>query len=321
MAQNEENKRRMERIPLDLPTTVTIVDKEGENGVLELQTGNVCAGGVFVRTDQTLPTGTLVRIDLLLPLHDPDKIQGTMIRVAGEVIRVENMGMAVRFEDHYHLLSAELPQDSLVHVIGPNRLHCELLTRFLQQDAGLECRWTLHPETAETNGRPFSQKHLFLLDCLGTDTEQLHQDSQFREMLKHPRIFTALINADRKSHSENEIIAKGFRGIFWQDDPPQRFLEGIIAILKGELWFSREVLSRCLKDKIYLGSPCPENNCGLTLREREILQAIREGKRNQEIADALCISPHTVKTHTRNIFRKINVCNRLQAILWAAKYL
>lgn len=60
---------------------------------------------------------------------------------------------------------------------------------------------------------------------------------------------------------------------------------------------------------------------GLTRREREILDLISSGFSNQQIADELFISPHTVKTHLHNIFKKINVKRRLQAALWAAENL
>ncbi len=59
----------------------------------------------------------------------------------------------------------------------------------------------------------------------------------------------------------------------------------------------------------------------LTSRQTEILALVSVGATNDEIADKLYLSPHTVKTHLYNIFKKINVPNRLQAALWAAKNL
>ena len=64
-----------------------------------------------------------------------------------------------------------------------------------------------------------------------------------------------------------------------------------------------------------------KNNADLTLREIGVLTMVAAGSKNAVIADKLCISPHTVKTHIYNIFKKIDVPNRLQASLWAAKNL
>jgi len=59
----------------------------------------------------------------------------------------------------------------------------------------------------------------------------------------------------------------------------------------------------------------------LTPREIEILSLVAIGAKNEEIAEKLFISSNTVKTHIYNIFKKIDVPNRLQAALWAAKNL
>ncbi|MFO7970447.1 MAG: helix-turn-helix transcriptional regulator [Desulfobacterales bacterium] len=59
----------------------------------------------------------------------------------------------------------------------------------------------------------------------------------------------------------------------------------------------------------------------LSQRQIEILALVTVGAKNDEIADRLCISLHTVKTHLYRIFKKINVPNRVQAALWAAQNL
>ena len=53
---------------------------------------------------------------------------------------------------------------------------------------------------------------------------------------------------------------------------------------------------------------------GLSKRELEVLQLMSEGLSNQEIADRLFVSGNTIKTHSRNLFEKLDVVRRTQAI-------
>lgn len=62
-----------------------------------------------------------------------------------------------------------------------------------------------------------------------------------------------------------------------------------------------------------------ENNFGLSPREYEVLQLIAKGHSYQEIADQLFLSITTVKTHASNIFSKMNVRRRTQAVMVAQK--
>jgi len=57
----------------------------------------------------------------------------------------------------------------------------------------------------------------------------------------------------------------------------------------------------------------------LTDREIEVLKLVAEGKFNKEIAAQLHISERTVKNHISNIFKKIDVCDRTQAAVFAIK--
>ena len=65
-----------------------------------------------------------------------------------------------------------------------------------------------------------------------------------------------------------------------------------------------------------VGQPLSEP---LSPREREVLQLLGQGLSNAEIAHKLIISTATVKVHTRNIYGKLDVSNRAQAIIQAQK--
>jgi DNA-binding NarL/FixJ family response regulator len=138
----------------------------------------------------------------------------------------------------------------------------------------------------------------------------------------------ALFNVISGHQIRNDLVNCGVRGVFFDDDPLTNLSKGISAILKGELWFSRELLVKCLfgsrdnDDEIELDKDTADiGGTFLTLREKEILIMIASGVSNRNIAKFLGISTNTVKTHVYNIYSKINAPNRLQAALWAAKYL
>ena len=131
----------------------------------------------------------------------------------------------------------------------------------------------------------------------------------------------ALFNISPETGDEKEFMDRGIRGVFNSNEPLNMLPKGVQAILNGEMWYSRKTLSaRILEPEIRKKIPS-EAASALTAREREILIGIAAGHSNDDIANDLYISPHTVKTHIYNIYKKINISNRLQAMLWVAKYL
>ncbi len=60
-----------------------------------------------------------------------------------------------------------------------------------------------------------------------------------------------------------------------------------------------------------------ENSLNLTTRELEVLRSLAKGKTNNQIAKELVVSTHTVKAHVANILQKLNVEDRLQAVVKA----
>jgi DNA-binding CsgD family transcriptional regulator len=84
------------------------------------------------------------------------------------------------------------------------------------------------------------------------------------------------------------------------------------------LWFGKKSFIK-KKESDHLEQEFSQNELGISKREFEVLALVNQGFSNQEIADALFVSTNTVKTHTSNIFEKLEVRNRTQAILKAKK--
>jgi len=215
-----------------------------------------------------------------------------------------------------------MPMDVMIHVIGPNMLQNELLTSFLEDNLGVECR---RQETLDSSFKKLltsDHVHLLLIDCLGEKKADPWRLYNFNGISKMPNCFISFYNVHFEAGFENKAIEQGIHGLFYQQESFKTLPKAIAAILNGELWFSRKTISRCLTN----GHSSTNNRVStdmascLTEREREILIRIATGVGNQQIADELCISLHTVKTHIYNIYKKIDVKNRLQASLWAARY-
>jgi DNA-binding NarL/FixJ family response regulator len=212
------------------------------------------------------------------------------------------------------------PSKSRVLIVGPNALQNELLARFLEKETGLPCAFS-----SETDREAVDANHpsacLILFDCRGTGLSHLWVMIERGPASDLNGCRIALFNLDPNTGNEKEIMDRGIHGIFYTGDPLDMFPRGVKAILDGEVWYSRKALSRRIMEPAK-GRTAPLEAANiLTAREKEILVGIASGASNEDIAQDLAISPHTVRTHIYNIYKKINTSNRLQAMLWVAKYL
>ena len=104
-AMNEFEKRKMDRFDLELPAWLYMTDEGGKQKTLEAMTTNICAGGAFFKTNKSISTGTDVQMGMVLHLDRLNKYGATTSRisVSGSVIRTEEQGIAVRFDDNYNI--------------------------------------------------------------------------------------------------------------------------------------------------------------------------------------------------------------------------
>jgi LuxR family transcriptional regulator of csgAB operon len=213
--------------------------------------------------------------------------------------------------------------EAFVHIVGNNMLQNELLLSFLKKKTGYEGAWVQSlKSTVPLTHNPPARSQFLLVDCYDNNMENLWPSITSCKQLNSNYCYFALCNVEPEMKIEETAVFLGIQGIFYKNDPLDIISKGICAILDGDLWYSRKVLSKFLIKKNSPKTMKKDSaSSKLSNREKEILGLIASGYNNKTIAAELQISVNTVKTHTYNIYNKLGVSNRLQATLWAAKYL
>jgi DNA-binding NarL/FixJ family response regulator len=111
-------------------------------------------------------------------------------------------------------------------------------------------------------------------------------------------------------------LEQGAHGYLSKTLPAQALVTAIEAIHAGETVVSPDPG----KARVDVGLEWPGKSEGLSNRESEILALITQGRPNDEIARLTYLSPNTIKTYIRSVYRKIGVQRRTQALLWGIEH-
>ncbi len=200
-------------------------------------------------------------------------------------------------------------------LLGQKNIQNSLLLGYLQQHIDFECQ-ILDPYSEEDNPR-LLEEHLICIDGTGLKYERCMQILE--QLPSNAKVL--IINLEESSQHEQLLMWPGVCGFFYRGASHHHISQGISSIAKGELWFSRKLLSRFMSSNRKTPTKVPNSVFSLTKREKQILNLSSSGAKNAEIAESLNVSTHTVKTHMYNLFKKIGVSNRIQAINWAKQHL
>jgi len=212
--------------------------------------------------------------------------------------------------------------DTTFFIVGPRRLENEMIASCLRKKTDRECFLLEDIDQIPVGGKKErGEQRLVLYCCHGKDVKRVLTEIEGYTKKKKPGNRIVFFNVSKDMEFEDKFLSKGILGFFYEHDSLDIFLKGIGAVLDGKLWLSRDIMTRFILESKGKDKSLKKDSDKLTERQIEILALISVGATNDEIADKLCISPHTVKTHIYKIFKKINVPNRVQAALWAAKNL
>jgi DNA-binding NarL/FixJ family response regulator len=118
-----------------------------------------------------------------------------------------------------------------------------------------------------------------------------------------------------------EALRAGASGFLLKDVPPEQLIDGVRAIASGDALLAPSVTRRLIEEFVRrppgTARRLPSSVEELTAREREVLELMAHGLSNAEIASTFVISNTTVKTHVARVLAKLQLRDRVQAVVFA----
>lgn len=128
---------------------------------------------------------------------------------------------------------------------------------------------------------------------------------------EHP-VRILILTAFADGESIQSALQLGAEGFALKTEPPQQTIEAIRQVAQGRLVFPRAAQRWMSMQR----SGQTKNESQLSEREEEVLKWLAQGLPNQEIAAKLVVSENTVRFHLKNIYEKLHVTNRTEAVAW-----
>ena len=167
-----------------------------------------------------------------------------------------------------------------------------------------------------------NRPNVVLMDLRMPVMDGVTATQRLRETLPHCKVIVLT------TFDDDEFVFDGLRagavGYLLKDVSSEKLFEAIRAADRGEYFLMPSITAKVMAEfsRLSRNSPVPSEALAepLSPREMEILRLVATGASNRDIADRLVIAEGTVKNHLTNILGKLNVKDRMQAVLKAREY-
>ncbi|HNE03219.1 MAG TPA: response regulator transcription factor [Anaerolineales bacterium] len=163
------------------------------------------------------------------------------------------------------------------------------------------------------------QPTVILMDIGLPDKTGIEATREIKAKFANVNIVALTIHEDEEYFFQ--MLNAGASGYVPKRAAPEELITAIRAAANGEVYLYPSMAKLLVRDYLNIDR-LPEEKIdlgGLTDREHEVFTMLAEGASNQEIADALVISPKTVERHRENIMRKLNLHSRSELVRYAIR--
>jgi DNA-binding NarL/FixJ family response regulator len=137
----------------------------------------------------------------------------------------------------------------------------------------------------------------------------------------HPDVKVLILTMHSEEEYLYQAISAGADGYLLKEDAEKELFLAIENIRKGRVYISPSLADQSMQNWVRMrrGEDTAYDTQLLTIRQREILKLIAEGKSNKEIGDLLCISVRTVERHRANMMSKLNIKKTAELVQYALR--
>jgi two-component system response regulator NreC len=160
--------------------------------------------------------------------------------------------------------------------------------------------------------------NVILMDIGLPDLSGIDATREIKQRLPEVAIVALTIHEDEEYFFK--MLEAGATGYVPKRAAPDELLTAIRAAAQGQVYLYPSLAKLLVRDFLTGGRPAEEPApSDITEREQEILTYLAEGASNDEIAQALVISPKTVARHRENLMRKLNLHSRAELVRYAIR--
>jgi DNA-binding NarL/FixJ family response regulator len=135
-----------------------------------------------------------------------------------------------------------------------------------------------------------------------------------------PKVKVIILTMNEESGLVVEAFRAGATGYLLKHSAPNELLEAIEEVLKGASYLSPRITGAAVAAMLRSGTVHPEETRELTLRQREVIQLLAEGRSMKEIADVLTISLRTVAAHKYRVMELLEITTNADLYRYAVKH-
>lgn len=205
-----------------------------------------------------------------------------------------------------------------VMIADDHLLFCEGLRRILAEIPGIEVTGWVHDGMALLSALKKASVDMVIMEISMPHLRGIEAAAEIKSA--HPRTRILILTRHKDKEFLYHALTAGADGFLVKHDSVAVVAAAIDALRKGDTYISPQVTADFSNDlRRFLKGELSFSKDRLTVREKEIIKLISEGKTNTEISDLLYISKRTVENHRANLMRKLNFKNSADLIKYAVR--